>query len=204
MCRQEMLNFLKIIASELGISPRTVEVYRANDASVAPGEQIVWTRNDPGRRLTNGQRLMVEAVADGRMSLRAEDGRQVTIDTTRAEGRHWDHGYATTIFKSQGRTMRHTLVNAESDRGELFSQKGFLVAISRHTQSVRLFVDDRRRFEGVLARTLGEKTSALDGEGQARQQSRTETLRALVGRLPKGQRGDMAQGARQQQKELLR
>lgn len=141
-----------------------VEVYRARMNSVAIGERITWTRNRPELGLTNGQVLTVLGADNHTLDVRNARGDRLRLDTRAPEGQHWDHGYATTVYRAQGRTVQHTLVHAESNRGELFSQKALLVAISRHTDSIRLFVDDAAAVATSIRRHAGEKTSARGHE----------------------------------------
>lgn len=159
-------------AKAAGSAWNGVEVYRTRATSLAPGEKIQWSANTrgaalaDGTRLVNGQLLTVAEASPERVTLRTEQGATVTIDPRSFEGQTWDHAYATTVYKSQGRTEDHVLVNAEAGRGELFNQKAFVVAVSRQRESVTLFMDHRERFADNIAKRLGEKTTVAEARSE--------------------------------------
>lgn len=147
-----------------------VELFRPRDTSLAPGEKLRWTRNNKELGLTNGQVLTVGKISGGSAEFVTDKGKRVSVDTRRPEGQHWDHGYAGTVYSSQGGTAKHVLVNAESFRGDLFSQKAFLVAVSRQKESLTLYTDDREKLRTAVETNLGEKSSALEGRDAFKQQ----------------------------------
>lgn len=161
---------------QAGTGNRGAELFRPRDSSAAPGETIRWTRNDPKPppeaspndkiRLNNGQLLTVLSIKDGKMEVRTAAGDVKTIDASTAAGQHWEHAYASTVYSSQGGTANHVLVNAESGKGELFSQKAFLVAISRQRETLTLFTDNNESFQQNIERHLGSKTSVIESRGQ--------------------------------------
>ncbi len=159
---------------KVGVSgKRGVEVYEAGSTALAPGETIRWARNSPGLGrtadgtpvdLTNGEILRVVSVEGNVTVFMTEAGVRVAVDHDRAEGRHWDHAYATTVYGSQGKTSDGALANADSKEKHLFSQRSFAVAISRHRDNFKMFVDSREDIETSLERNPGDKTSALEAE----------------------------------------
>lgn len=141
-----------------------VEQYRPRESTIAPGERIVWNRNSTELGLTNGYVLTVVGTEAGRMTLRKDDGNTVTVDTGLASQSHWEHDYAKTVYKAQGKTADHVLVNAEASAQQLFNQKAFLVAISRQRDDIRLFTDDTEQFTNNVRYNLGDKTSAIESQ----------------------------------------
>lgn len=165
-----------------GSASNGVEVFRERLTSIAPGEKIQWSDNNTalklsdGGHLVNGKLLTVEAVAEHKLSLRAENGARITIDPCQFSGQTWDHAYATTVYKSQGRTDDHVLVNAEANQTELFNQKAFVVAVSRMRDSIKLFMDNRDRFADNIEKNLGEKTTVAE----SRQEDYFEKMRTTM------------------------
>jgi len=96
------------------------------------------------------------------MTVWSEDGRTVNLDLARPDHRHWEHGYASTVYKSQGKTSQDVLVHAPTTDKDLLSQKAFLVAISRQKENITIVTDDREKLERNVKENLGEKTSALE------------------------------------------
>jgi ATP-dependent exoDNAse (exonuclease V) alpha subunit len=96
------------------------------------------------------------------MTVQTEDGRRVEVDRAAQSGRHWEHGYATTIYKSQGQTAAQVLVDASSADKSLLTQKAFLVAVSRQTEGLTLYTDSAEKLRDTVAERSGDKSSALD------------------------------------------
>lgn len=137
-------------------------IFVERETTLASGERITWTKNDPSLGLTNGQRLNVIATDARRMTVLTEDGRRVEIDRGVQSGRHWEHGYATTIYKSQGQTAAQVLVDASSSDKSLLTQKAFLVAVSRQTEGLTLYTDSAEKLRDSVAERSGDKLSAID------------------------------------------
>jgi ATP-dependent exoDNAse (exonuclease V) alpha subunit len=175
-----------------GAGQHQVEIYRARQTTLAPGETIRWTRNSHEQGLTNGQRLTVEAVGEGRLALRSESGARVSIDAEKHSGQHWEHAYVGTVYGAQGATAQHVLVNAQSDQADLFNQKAFLVAISRQRETLTLFTDDKARLAQTLERHAGDKTSALEAHQLGEREVSPAQLQASLDRLEASYRQTVA------------
>ncbi len=126
----------------------------------AEGERVVFLRNERELGVKNGTLGTVEQLGDTRMGVRLDDGRRVAFDHKAYTD--LDHGYATTIHKSQGVTVdqAHVLAGGYMDRHATY------VALSRHRQSVALHYD-RQTFadQAELGRALSReraKDSTLD------------------------------------------
>lgn len=145
-------------AGELGADER-VQTTRG-ERLFATGERIVFLRNERELGVKNGTLGAVEALSPWRMTVRLDDGRRIVFDLKSYQD--LDHGYATTIHKSQGVTVdrAHVLASDAMDRHATY------VALSRHRAAVTLHYD-RETFADprALARTLGRdraKDSTLD------------------------------------------
>ena len=123
-------------AGELG-SDVSIKAERG-ERQFASGDRIMFLRNERGLGVKNGTLGIVEQVTPQAMAVRTDDGRAVTFDTK--DYAHVDHGYAATIHKLQGMTVGHAFTKPSS----LMTRHLYYVALSRHTQSVRMFVDDPR------------------------------------------------------------
>ncbi len=138
------------------------QIFTERETTLAAGERITWTKNDASHGLTNGQRLIVVSTDARRMAVLTEDGRRVEIDRSALAGQHWEHGYATTIYKSQGQTAAQVLVDAPSSDKTLLTQKAFLVAISRQTEGLTLYTDSADKLRDSVSERAGDKLSAID------------------------------------------
>lgn len=143
-------------------------IYQTNDGkrSFAPGDRIVLLENDRDLRVKNGMLGTVSAVAS--------DGLKVRLDGHSERGlgsqeirlptgyRAFDHGYATTIHKSQGATVDRAFVMASGTMDRHLTY----VAMTRHRDSVQLYADrdelkDMKTLAASMSRS-GAKETTLD------------------------------------------
>jgi len=167
------------------------------------GDRVMALRNTHVARadeagnvaLRNGNRgtvTEIDHLADS-LGVRLDNDTEVVLDADYLQDGHLAHGYALTIHKSQGATVKQTFVLASPD---LARELGY-VASSRHTDEARFYInnggeDDRDRppepgledqpLYEELERTLGhERAKALafdetEADAQLGQLSTTELL----------------------------
>jgi hypothetical protein len=101
----------------------------------AKGERILFTKNDNKRGVKNGMLGTVELVDDNKLTVRIDgnDGLKVTFDPRRYTS--FDHGYATTIHKSQGATVDRSFVLSSTTLDHHLTY----VALTRHREDMRLY-----------------------------------------------------------------
>jgi Ti-type conjugative transfer relaxase TraA len=145
-------------AGDLG-AEREVETTRGARVFAA-GDRVVFLRNERELGVRNGTLGTIEELGPMRMAVRLDDGRPLIFDHKLYQD--LDHGYATTIHKSQGITIdrAHVLASSYMDRHAAY------VALSRHRLSVTLHHDAQAFPEPHdLVRTLAReraKDSTLD------------------------------------------
>jgi conjugative relaxase-like TrwC/TraI family protein len=112
------------------------QAYTEEKKEIAQGDKIAWTKNDHAHDRRNGQ--LADVIAVDRQSqtatVRLQNGQEQRIDL--GESQHLDHAHATTIYKSQGRTVDHVII-ASNTR----SREGAYVAISRARHSSDMVVN---------------------------------------------------------------
>jgi conjugative relaxase-like TrwC/TraI family protein len=101
------------------------------------GDQVVVTRNDHRRDLLNGTPATITALTSEGLQLRTREGRDVAVERHWLESGQLDHGYATTLHKAQGRTVRTALLLADSSLG---AEAGY-VGLSRGTHANHMYLD---------------------------------------------------------------
>ena len=91
------------------------EVYERRAVEVAPNDRLLLTANrrEPGFRATNGETVTVSRV-DEQGRIRLEDGR-----TLPANYKHFDHGYAVTAHRSQGKSVDAVVISGDAMKKEL-------------------------------------------------------------------------------------
>ena len=128
---------------------------RHGPRAFAAGDRILFTMNDHQLYVRNGLQGIVVSVTDSKITVRFDSDcgskpRRLTFSP-----RHYnaiDHGYATTIHKSQGATVDHALVlgSRQMDRHLTY------VAMSRHRISAKLYIDSSNPLklgnEAILSR----------------------------------------------------
>ena len=136
--------------------------------SFAPGDRILFLENrrlpsQPGSTdpvpVKNGMLGTVTMAANNFLTIAPDGGTAVTFDATTYA--HIDHGYATTIHKSQGVTVDQTLVLAAPTMDRHLAY----VALSRHRETVTIYAPagsfSERSLEAALSRP-GAKSTTLD------------------------------------------
>ena len=134
-------------AGDLGDEVR-VTVDRG-ERSFASGDRVMFLQNERGLGVKNGTLGTIEQVSAQSMTVRTDDGRNVSFDLK--DYNRIDHGYAATIHKAQGMTVDQTHVLATPGMDAHSSY----VALSRHRDGVDLHFG-RNDFAGQdrLVRTL--------------------------------------------------
>ncbi|MGO6952986.1 BID domain-containing protein, partial [Rhizobium ruizarguesonis] len=143
--------------------------YQTNNGkrSFARGDRIVFLENDRDLGVKNGMLGEVISVAPDAIQVRldgkaqTQDGqRQVTVPVNRYQS--FDHGYATTIHKTQGATVDRSFVLASTTMDRHLTY----VAMTRHREAVQLYARlDAFKTERALTEALsrsGVKETTLD------------------------------------------
>jgi Ti-type conjugative transfer relaxase TraA len=119
----------------------------------AEGDRILFLKNDRFMGVNNGNRGTVEKISGNDFLVRMDNNEQIAFDA--AKYNHFNHGYAATVHKLQGATIRQSFVLADS----FFDQHTTLTAMSRHTDDAILYYSRERFQDGYqeLRRVLSRK-----------------------------------------------
>jgi AAA domain/TrwC relaxase len=136
---------------------RSFSVHERQSIDVAPGDRLMLTANrrDAGFRATNGELVTVRGIERGLVQL--EDGR-----TLPANYRQFDHGYAITAHRSQGKTVDGVILSADTMKQELF-----YVGTSRGRSEIAIVTSDRE----LLRESLGISSARPSATELAREQA---------------------------------
>jgi Ti-type conjugative transfer relaxase TraA len=120
-------------AGELG--PERLLMTHDGPRAFSAEDRIVFLKNDRKLGVSNGTLATVVAIEGLSLTARTDDGALITINT--ASYLHLDHGYASTIHKSQGATVdrAYVLASRHMDAAAAY------VALSRHRAEVELHWD---------------------------------------------------------------
>lgn len=122
--------------------------FETNDGvrAFAPGDRIVFLENDRDLGVKNGTLATVRQVAEDRL-VAVPDGSTRAVSVPMGDYRAVDHGYATTIHKTQGATVDRSFVLASNRMDRHLTY----VAMTRHRDSVELHAG----VDAFLPRTAG-------------------------------------------------
>ncbi len=134
-----------------GRQAKAFSVYERQTIPVAAGDRLLLEANrcEMKFRVTNGELVTVHSVEGGRIQL--EDGR-----TLPQNYRQFDHGYAVTAHRSQGKTVDAVIVS-----GDRMAQELFYVAVSRGRESLTVVTSDKAELERSVG-VSGERQSATE------------------------------------------
>jgi len=155
------------------INPRKatqLSVYHLERAELAIGDTIRVNRNDPGRDLTNGDRMRVASVIGGMIRLESveqKDGRPVrSLELLTNKPLHLEHAYASTVHSSQGLTNDRALIALDT-KSRTTSMNLYYVAISRARHEARIYTNSLKELPAAIARRFDKSTAlALQRERQ--------------------------------------
>jgi ATP-dependent exoDNAse (exonuclease V) alpha subunit len=140
--------------------------------SFAPGDRIMFLKNERSLGVKNGSLGNVQSVTSTRIAVMLDDGRSVAFDIK--DYAAVDHGYAATIHKTQGVTVdrAHVLATPGLDRHAAY------VALSRHRDRVDLHYGsddfaDRRSLVRALSRDRAKDMASDFATAPARRDIQT-------------------------------
>lgn len=140
-------------------------VFEPRELKVAVGDTLIFGKNDKELGVTNGTRGQVVALDKNSITLRPlKTDRLVTVDPRQYP--YLDHGFASTIHKSQGQTVPRVMVGINpEDRHETANRS--YTALTRAAQDVKIYTPDKAGLvrsmsewaahRSVMAEALGEK-----------------------------------------------
>ncbi|MGV7180270.1 MobF family relaxase [Xanthomonas axonopodis] len=184
------------------INPRKatqLSVYHLERAELSIGDTVRINRNDPGRDLTNGDRMRVAGVIGGTVKLESveqRDGRPArALELPVNKPLHLEHAYASTVHSSQGLSNDRALIALDT-KSRTTSMNLYYVAISRARQEARVYTNNRGELPSAIARRF-DKSMALAIQRERQLQRRD------AGMQPKGA-ADGKQAFQRQQLEQQR
>lgn len=141
-----------------------ITLYEEQDRKLAVGDKIQWRQNLKHEdAVKNGHTGTIEKLRGSRAVIAFDHGIKRSIDLKKHP--FWDHGYALTVYKQQGKTTPVNWVIANTKKAGEITQTALYVALTRAQRSVKVFTEDKDQFERAIKFNPGGKTSALEGRG---------------------------------------
>lgn len=156
--------------STTSINPRKLtklSIYHLERSELAIGDTVRINRNDPGRDLTNGDRMRVARVIGGVVKLESieqSNGQPArSIELLGTKPLHLEHAYASTVHSSQGLTNDRALIAIDT-KSRTTSMNLYYVAISRARHEARVYTNSISELPAAIARRFN-KSTALTVQG---------------------------------------
>lgn len=185
---------IRNVRQERGELPKGEEAgerrFQTNDGVrvFAPGDRLVFLENNRDLQVKNGMLGTVREVGEGRLVAaldgKGRDGRDRIVSVSTESYRAIDHGYATTIHKTQGATVDRAFVLASKTMDRHLAY----VAMTRHRQGVELHASKEEFRDGMegLSKSLsrdGAKETTLDYEIRDFAERRGIRVPEAIGRI---------------------
>jgi len=167
---ENLLTIQKASGDQVSYDPKRlsgVSVYRETDREFSIGDRIQFTAPEKQLGVANRELGTIEKVdADGNISLRLEDSRNVQFNAT--EHPHFDHGYAVTSHSSQGLTADRVLINIDTTvNPQLINSRFAYVAVSRASLDAEIYTngaaDLGQRLSGDVSKSSAVEFSHSTG-----------------------------------------
>jgi conjugative relaxase-like TrwC/TraI family protein len=142
-----------------------VEVYQPQEKKFHEGELVKSTRTNKEEGLKIGLEGEVTKIDQDTQSLTIVDkhGKEHLVGFNEAS--HWDLKYATTVYSSQGATVKDVTLHLESHRINLTNLKTAYVGITRSKGDIDIYVDNQKSVTDALFHRSGASVSAMEASG---------------------------------------
>lgn len=150
----------------------------------APGDKIVFLRNDRELGVMNGTKGVISGIEGNNISVicgHGESAKTITFDAGKYAA--YDHGYCQTPQKAQGATVKKAIVHMSSADAGLNSKNSYYVDISRARKNVKLFCDSREKLEPQLekfAKKITAKDFTVKGDKKRKKKGQSAAVRPKV------------------------
>ncbi|AOU32774.1 TPA: Ti-type conjugative transfer relaxase TraA [Legionella pneumophila subsp. pneumophila] len=102
---------------------------------IAIGERLLFRQNDKTLGVRNGDLGTVQSIKSNQLQIKLDSGELLTIPCSYTK---MDYGYALTVHKSQGMTVKHSKVLIDS---KYWDRHLSFVAMTRHKDSLKIYAD---------------------------------------------------------------
>ncbi|HAU2169434.1 TPA: Ti-type conjugative transfer relaxase TraA [Legionella pneumophila] len=105
------------------------------ELKIAVGERLLFRQNDKTLGVRNGDLGSVQAIKKNEFQIKLDSGELLTIPSTYNK---MDYGYALTVHKSQGMTVKNSKALIDS---KYWDRHLSFVAMTRHQDSLKIYTD---------------------------------------------------------------
>ncbi|HCD9574465.1 TPA: Ti-type conjugative transfer relaxase TraA [Legionella pneumophila] len=137
----------------LGQEETTVQGFE-RPLKIAIRERLLFRQNDKNLGVRNGDLGTVQSIKSNQFQIKLDSGELLTIPRSYTK---IDYGYALTVHKSQGMTVKHSKVLIDS---KYWDRHLSFVAMTRHKDSLKIYADSINHSSiNVLKQTLSRSNT---------------------------------------------
>lgn len=141
-----------------------LEAYSMEARQFAPGDQVMFLRNDKTLGVVNGSVGMVVDVKDNFLKVETRTGtKEVDLKTYN----HIDHSYGSTLHKSQGMTSERVMIHIDTNQGVSNSANSFYVGLSRASYQATVYSNSKERLPESVSQWQGKESTQDYEKGKA-------------------------------------
>jgi ATP-dependent exoDNAse (exonuclease V) alpha subunit len=136
-----------------------ISLYDKQVRNFSIGERVVFLKNDNRLNVRNGMTGTLKHIDEkGALHIKLDFSGK-TLRFNQSEYNYLDHGYVSTVHKSQGMTAKDVIFVASTENPQLNNTESFYVAATRAKSSFQLFTNDLQIKNQFMASL--EKTSTI-------------------------------------------
>ena len=165
-----------------------VELFSSQTRELQAGDLIRWTRNDRENERNNGDLARVLSVDPGKGTARVETaaekrGGSQALDLD--SQKHWEHGYASTIYAAQGKTVDEILIHVDTSQKAVMGHEAWYVAVTRARRGAKVFTDHPDNVPEAISRIMLQESAIEAREKFVKEAKKDEKERSVrKGRIP--------------------
>ncbi len=147
-------------------------VYEQKQIDLAKGDKVIFNQTDKETGIANSDIAYIKSIAKDESGNIKNitfnyQGKDVISNT-----RHFEHGYAQTVYKSQGKTSQDVIYHAPTSTQKSYQE--FYVSMTRGRQEAKIVTDDKERLKEQVSKVYEKETTYKYTKGIDREISKLE------------------------------
>jgi len=134
-----------------------ISSYHLNKKSFAPGEKIMFTKNDKMLKVKNGETAIITSIDPKGNIVAKIENKEVKFNIKQYQ--YLDYGYSTTDYKAQGATANSVIIAADA---RMANSNSFYVQVTRAKNSVKVITDNLEILKEKVKISQEKTTTLLD------------------------------------------
>jgi len=145
---------LKFHPAKDAVGKSSTQAFREEKVSLGQGDRVRFTQSLKPKKISNNDFGFIKSVKDGKITIKLDKGREISMEASSSNARFIDHAWANTAHAFQGTTVDHAIVVMPSKKSPLTTLNSLYTGASRHRLSVAIITDDKNRLQQNLRSAL--------------------------------------------------